>query len=191
MIRIIATIIFLLSGFQAFGQAPTEPDKKDSISHTSGELDNQSYEAAKGEFEDFTFADRLQLTATMLANPRRLEKVSFGTAFDFDEVYKSPKELNALLAAREAGYITFATKQPNGKYLSASEEKAPWKITTISCPIKSTTNQDDVAFTLCKQAIDNWKSINQKLDLVVISTNPDVKLGKPISKVVNWSAYNQ
>lgn len=151
-----------------------------------GTYDNLSLPLSKGTYLPYTLGAKARVTATLIANPSRLNQVSFGYVYS-PAVLKAERmeEVSAIRSALTNGAISFYHAEPSG--MVSLERSVPKELIYAS----DSCWQEDPAQKPSEECVKKWEAFLAKLshdNIKVIASTPDVLPGKPEQELINWHA---
>jgi hypothetical protein len=141
-----------------------------------------------GTYEDLTIGDRVAISAMVLSNPARFQSVSIASAYEINSNDFSEEFLIGFLRASNAGTVAFAKRGDAGKYVIESKivKDPKWLQKLDQCvpnSIALPADQKEECVTLARSWLAGYG-----VDDVLVTTDSDFSVGKPIGKVINWAA---
>lgn len=140
-----------------------------------------------GTYEQLTFADRLAVSAAVLGNPARFERISFGNAYAVNWDDFSLGSLLEILRATENGTAAIASESGTGEFvvIMANGAGTPWA-KMIAC-VQKVQEPKKEDLEKCSEYVREWM-VAAGGNQIFVTTDSSLKIGKPLGKVVNWNA---
>ena len=172
-----ASCLVLLAAFAAFSQDNSSSSSNKWTPQFSPE--QQKPTLLEGTFKPYTAYDRIKVTATLIANPNRLNNVSIGYAIPLVEFGVDDSEAASILHAIEKGTAVVAVKH-QGKYDVLPDQHIAGSCNAadqVSCYSKMV----EMYKVQLRSNLDN-----KEKDIAIITTQSGSAKFGPANPVINW-----